>query len=276
MFTELRVVTSAAWLARDLQAGTALPVVHDLGLDAPPDTSGTAWWSGHPFIARLMVTPGVARPALTSPGPGWLASVPTELVGRDVWACRLVDVYSQAAWVPRGRGVFAKPAEIKVGGVPASVYHGPAAFLAVAGRYLAAESWVVLSEVVTFVAEYRCFIAHRRVVAASAYLVDGVVWDAWEDAAGAPDPSEAVVFAQMVVDQVAGPAGWVLDVGRLEDGSWAVVEANAAWSANPYHSDPRGVVVAVLASQDGSSGPGWEWASDPALSRHARPLPSRM
>ena len=164
----------------------------------------------------------------------------------------------------------------------ADVYATPSA-LERAGRThgLADESMIVLSEVVSFTAEYRCFIAPDQsgrptVVAASAYLVGGATWDFWETAAAAPDASEAAAFARKVVDSVAGPAGYVLDVGQLKDGSWAVVEANASWSSNPYHCDPAGVVASILVSQVPERFDArWAWQSDPYMTRFARPLPVR-
>lgn len=280
IFTELRVVTTAGWLARDLQSGTHLPVVHDLGLDVPADTSSTAWWTPHQHVARLAVTPGVRRPSLWSPGPCWLSRLPAEHLRRRVWAGPLEHVATSPLWSPGGR-VFAKPAEIKVPGLEARPYATATAVAqAMTERHLAGTSMVVLSEVVAFVEEYRCFVAPGpggapTVTAASAYLVDGVTWDAWEDASSAPDPTEAVAFAQRVADVVDGPAGYVVDVGRLTGGSWAVVEANASWSSNPYHCDPTGVVASVLAAQDPAGDPAWAWRTDPYMARFARALPLR-
>ena len=278
-FTELRVVTTATWLAGDLNAGTRLPVVHDYGLDVPGDTSGTAWWAPHKFVARLAVTPGVSQPLLTSPGAAWMGTLDEKWTRRSLWSGPLAAAPSCPLW---GRGaVFAKPAEIKLGRLAAATYTDPAAFQACAeAAGLQSGSQVVLSEVVAFSAEYRCFVgpgpAGRPVVlASSAYLVDGVTWDFWEDATDAPDPFEAAAFAQRVLGDVVGPAGFVLDVGRLADGSWAVVEPNASWSANPYHCDPAGVVASVLAAQDPAGDPRWAWGSDPAFDRFARPLPVR-
>lgn len=277
-FTELRVVTTASWLARDLRAGTDLPVVHDLGLDVPADTTATAWWSPHQHIARLAVTPGAAHPKLWSPGPYWLAQLSDEHLRRRVWVTPLEHVADS----PRpGAAVFAKPAEVKVRGLEARAYAAPDdARDAMLGRGLTGQSMVVLSEVVEFVEEYRCFVAPGpggapAVVAASPYLVHDVTWDAWEDASSAPDPAQAVAFARDVVAGVDGPPGYVVDVGRLADGRWAVVEANAAWSSNPYHCDPAGVVAAVLAAQDPDGDVSWAWRSDPYMDRFARPLPVR-
>lgn len=279
-FTELRVVTTAGWLARDLRGGSVVPVVHDLGLDVPADTRSTAWWCPHQHVARLAVTPGVTQPVLWSPGPRWLTRVAPQHLRRRVWAGPLRDVPASSLWAAGG-SLFAKPAEIKVRGLEAAAYPSAEAVTrALRDRGLSSSSTVVLSEVVRFVEEFRCFVApgpggRPRVVAASAYLVDGLTWDAWEGSASAPDPSEAVTFAGQVVDATSGPPGFVLDVGRLEDGSWAVVEANASWSSSPYHCDPVGVVASVLAAQGPGGAPAWAWSSDPYMDRFARPLPVR-
>lgn len=283
-FAELRVVTTAAWLARDLAAGTTVPVVHDYGLDAPADTSRTAWWAPHRFIARLMVTPGVTRPHLLSPGPAWLTTVDEQWTGRELWAGQLAAIAGCPLWnrqYANGVRVFAKAAEIKRDLLPARAYGTASGFHGTAETAgLLPGSHVVLSEVVEFTAEYRCFIAPGTdgaptVAAASAYLVDGQTWDAWENSQDAPDPTEAARFAQQVVATVDGPPGYVLDVGRLADGTWAVVEANASWSSNPYHCDPAGVVASILAAQDPDGDQRWVWGSDPAIDRFARPLPVR-
>lgn len=278
-------MSTARWLADDLAGGTDLPVVHDLGLDAPADTTSTAWWAPHRFVARLGATPDVTQPRLASPGPEWLLSVGLEFLQRRVWAGSLRDVSRSQLWDTTepvdGLRVFAKAAEVKIGRLPARGYATAGGFVGAAERAgLLPASPVVLSELVEFTEEYRCFIApgtdgSPRVVAASAYLVDGLTWDSWDDVSQTPDPSGAVTFAQQVVAATAGPAGFVLDVGRLRDGSWAVVEANASWSSNPYHADPSGVVSSILAAQGPAGDPGWAWRSDPCVDRFARPLPVR-
>lgn len=283
-FAELRVVTTAAWLARDLAASGVLPVVHDIGLDVPADTSSSAWWAPHRFVTRLHATERVTHPALRSPGPAWLATVHPRWLHRQVWAGSLSSVRCAPLWDTarrQGASVFGKAAEVKLNALPARPYTDPETFLdAASAAGLHPSSGVVLSELVEFVEEHRCFIAPGadgvpEVSAASAYLVGGVTWDFWERAADAPDPSGAVTFAARVAASTPGPEGYVLDVGRLADGSWSVVEANASWSSNPYHCDPAGVVNSVLAAQDPAGDRTWAWRSDPCMGRFARPLPVR-
>ena len=257
--------------------------MHDLGLDAPARTAGTAWWAPHKFIARLAVTPGVTQPSLTSAGADWVTTLHPRWLSRRVWAGQLRDVTNSDLWRGAvGVTVFAKAAEIKLHRLPARAYGTTGGFTGDAETAgLTPASMVVLSEPVEFTGEYRCFIAPEpntgkpTVVASSAYLVDGQTWDAWETREFAPDTAEAVTFAQAVVDDTAGPSGYVLDVGRLADGTWAVVEPNASWSSNPYHCEPAGVVASILAAQHPTGDPAWAWQPDPCLARYTRPLPVR-
>ena len=196
-----------------------------------------------------------------------------------MWAGPLRQIAACEIW--RDGPAFAKPAEVKLTGAPAQVYPTAAAFDQEARACgMVDASWVMVCDPVRFDAEFRCFVrrdgdGRQQVVACSAYLVGGVTWDAWASASDAPDAAEATAFASAVLASgVPGPSGWVLDVG-LVSGEWAVVEANAAWSSSPYHCDPRGVVAAVLASQDGSAGDRWRWRSDPAVTSRALPLPVR-
>jgi hypothetical protein len=79
-----------------------------------------------------------------------------------------------------------------------------------------------------------------------------------------------------VVDAVGDnqPPGYTLDVGTDAEGNWSVIEANAAWSSNPYHCEAAGVMTSVLAAQQ----PGhdrWRWQPDQVFLERARPLPLR-
>ena len=57
----------------------------------------------------------------------------------------------------------------------------------------------------------------------------------------------ARVFAETVLadDRVASPPACTLDVGRLSDGAWAVIEANPCWGAGLYGCDPKEVLLSI-------------------------------
>jgi hypothetical protein len=107
---------------------------------------------------------------------------------------------------------------------------------------------ILASDVVRWAVEYRCFVADGAITTCSPYLRDGVVVDRGEGAT-APDEEQHIAseFAKRVLCDagVAVPDAFVLDVGKLNDGNWAVVEANPAWSSGIYGCDP-GQVLHVL------------------------------
>jgi hypothetical protein len=280
-YGKLTVVTSARWLADDLAAAGTFPVVHALGLDAPDLTDSALWCSGA-WAMRLLKT-GTAHPFLSA-GPDWITRVPQEFLGRDVWASTLGDLPYRGT-EPR----FYKLAEHKHARIPAGLHIGRGIFQRTAGAAFdfarGYESLRVIgSEPMTYVREYRCFIAHGKVTAASFYLatVPGVhdstvtiTWDAYEQDRS-PSSAEAAAFCQTVVDAMGEdqPPGYTLDVGEDESGHWSVIEANAAWSSNIYHAPAAGVIESVLAAQS----PGhdrWAWVPDTLFLARARPLGGR-
>lgn len=279
----LTVVSPAAWVARDLAAAGSIEVRSSLGLDLP-EMDGTALWASWSWALRLRAS-GVEHPFL-SPGPHWLTTVPQRFLGRRVWSGTLADMPYQGPV-----DTFYKLAEHKHSGVPAGVHLGRGAFKRAVIRAFAGADVEGLhfigSEPVEYRREYRCFIAHGKVTAASFYrcFLPGIAestveitWDAYESAADRRYPAgstaEAVLFAQEVVDAMGSgqPPGYVLDVGTDDQGNWSVIEANAAWSSNIYHADPAGVIASILASQEPGH-PEWVWAPDEVFINRARPLP---
>ncbi|WP_156251020.1 ATP-grasp domain-containing protein [Pseudactinotalea terrae] len=266
-FDQLRVVSSARWLAQDLVAAQVLPVVHDLGLDVRSRSPRTAWWAPMRFASRLVATTG--RNPFAAPGPHFTAGLDRRWTARLVMTTTVADL-TAGAHVALDGPVHVKPAELKHSGLPAQVVTDTgAARAAVAAAGLDPGTVVQLSKVIDPVAEFRAFVRHGKVVTVSAYLVAGVTWDAWSSQ-DAPEAGEAARFAADVAASVAGPDGYVLDVARTRQGAWVVLEANPAWSSNPYHCDPAAVVTTVLAAhQQGAH----RWRIDPWLQRTARPLP---
>ncbi|MEH0110811.1 ATP-grasp domain-containing protein [Tersicoccus sp. MR15.9] len=290
-YEKLTVVTSAAWLARDLDAAGVVPVTRDIGLDAPVLDGATALWCPGVYATRMVAT-GLEHP-FASFGPDWPFFFPHRFLRRTVIADRLSDVRWLAAASLPGP-VFGKLAEHKAPSAPARVYPSIDAFASRLREVFgdaAEDLQVLVSAPIVFRAEYRCFIAHGQVTAASFYLLrtrtgGEITWDAFETAEQAPPVESAVRFAQQVVDaledghratgapECGQPDGWVLDVGLDENGAWSVVEPNASWSSNPYHADPAGVVRSILASQDPAGRPDWRWRPDPVLAARVRPFPT--
>ncbi|MBW4096433.1 MAG: ATP-grasp domain-containing protein [Acidobacteria bacterium] len=282
MSRELVVVTSSRWLADDLASAGTVPVRHTLGLDIPDMGPGTALWCSGAWAGRLIAS-RFDHPFLAA-GATWMTRVPEQFLRRRLVAGHLGDGQDVAG------PVFAKLAEHKHSSIPAKVYPNFSDF-----EKLVIESfgktaslgvnWVA-SEPVSFVREYRCFVADRAVTAASFYVASfyvdsrsagSVTWDAYTSETS-PNTGVASAFAQQVLDAMGDdqPPGFTLDVGQLADGSWAVVEANAAWSSNIYHGDPAGVIESILASQHHDADARWSWTPDETFQLKARPLERRQ
>lgn len=264
----LRVASSARWLAQDFAdaSGSAVVVHHDLGLDLPASLpSSTLWWAPTSYAARLAAS-GVHVP-FQAPPADFLAHVDGALLGRRV-------AFGTMASPPKLTGpVHAKIADAKVTDLPAQVWPDAAAFYEAARKAsIPEQSVIALSDVVTFTSEVRCFMLADRVAAASVYLSGGLTWDGL-DARDCQAPAAAVEHAHDVAQSLQSvPAGWVLDVGLTTEGHWRAVEANPAWSSNPYHCDLRAVLEVIDAAQR----PGRHlWRPDPATlrGRALRPLP---
>ncbi|MBG0738760.1 ATP-grasp domain-containing protein [Paeniglutamicibacter antarcticus] len=275
----LTVVTSARWLADDLRAAGTIGIDQILGLDAPVLDGRTALWCSGAWALRLLKA-GVQHPFLSA-GPDWLTRVPAEFLRRDVWAGTI------GRMPYRGEGkMFYKLAEHKHGDIPAGLYLTEDTFQRHVRNVFATADHVdelhfVGSAPMRYTREYRCFIAHGTVTAASFYLATlpgvndstaTITWDAY-NGEQAPDASRAAAFAQDVVDAMGAdqPPGYTLDVGEDADGDWSVIEANAAWSSNIYHAPAAGVIDSVLASQEPGNNR-WGWTPDALFFNRTQPL----
>ncbi|WSQ23985.1 ATP-grasp domain-containing protein [Streptomyces zaomyceticus] len=199
---------------------------------------GPAYWYGGPIAgARLAGRLGFA---LLEPVDDWLAGLPEEFTGREVRAATVQD-----AWAIE-RPTFVKPPRDK--SFPADIYAD--------GSRLPSDldpaTPVLLSDVVTFAAEYRLFLLDGQIAAGSRYAVFGRLDPCPLDWHG-PIATEIADFVDRLVTD-AGPAlpsAVVVDVGQLLDAyrpghQWAVVEANMAWFSHAYAADPARVLDVVL------------------------------
>lgn len=163
------------------------------------------------------------------PKPAWLSDLPAHYLKRDVFLTTFKDA------VDIQRVCFMKPADDKT--FPAAVYKS--------GRELDSykvDSFnpVLVSEPVTFEAEYRCFILERSIVALSNPYTKG------EDVLVADLEGAQLFLESMLADPTVDiPPAVVVDVGLMERG-WAVVEANPLWGSGIYDCDPAAVLPALL------------------------------
>ncbi|MEU9706478.1 ATP-grasp domain-containing protein [Streptomyces sp. NPDC047981] len=218
-------------------AGRGMPVRAAEG----PGLAGPAYWYGGPVAgARLAGRLGFA---LLEPADGWLTELPEEFTGRRIRAGTVVD-----AWAI-DRPTFVKPPRDK--SFPADVYTDGSRLPSA----LDSATPVLLSDVVTFAAEYRLFLLDGRIAAASRYAVFGRL-DPRPLGTDREDRATATQITEFTDRLLAAaghtlPSAVVVDVGQLLDPyrpghRWAVVEANMAWFSHAYAADPARVLDVIL------------------------------
>lgn len=149
--------------------------------------------------------------------------------------------------------------EAKTDKFPATLVMGDAVSLALDNPLITQTTLIQVSDVLKLRGEVRCFIADKKVVSQSWYR-NGEQWFGQEEYRhGTEDDLSAMCdFAQTVVESVRCPPGFVLDIGMTSGGECVVIEANAAWSSNPYDADISGVVESLKTAHGTDS----EWEFD--------------
>ena len=176
---------------------------------------------------------------LYEPPHPWLAELPPHFLGRSVEFCTLLEARE------KDFPLFVKPAGEKE--FAARVYASAADLPPDEDRQ---ESQPVLvSDVVNWEVEYRCFMLEGRVQTASSY------WrgeSSTRDANGDhPSPPDELAAAIECAEKAAsnkrsfGLGGAVVDVGIIEGFGWAVVEANPAFGSGIYGCDAEKVLKVV-------------------------------
>lgn len=176
--------------------------------------------------------------------------------------------------------MFLKLPEAK-GGFEAQAFHGSPFYIdkTLEQFHLPPGVLIQLAPEVRFVTETRFFVAYGCITAYGPYRINGVIWESegWAEQRDGLHDAEVQRMCSFVEEMLADPQvdvapGCTIDVGILEDGTLAVVEANAAWSSGPYDCDPAGVRAAVKASYDfGGDYLEWRWKY-PVIHEQVRPL----
>lgn len=193
------------------------------------------------IYAESLFAPAIARElgrTLIELPVDWLVRLPVEYRRRDVQLRTLGQ--ARAIRSP----AFVKPPNDK--SFPAAVYAD--------GSFLPVEfddtMPVLVAEPVRWRDEFRCFLLDGVVKTLSPYLRGLHFAKEQGFAADCAELAAASAFAETVAadgrSQV--PRAVVLDVGTLESGEWAVVEANAAWGAGLYGCDADAALDVIAAA----------------------------
>jgi hypothetical protein len=166
--------------------------------------------------------------SLISPDERVLVSAPNFLVKRQV------RVENLAVVATAGFPLFVKPVVPKQ--FRAAVYHS-SSDLASECHGLAANTEVIVSDVVRLHAEARAFALDAVIRTVSIYEGSGSL-------------DHAAHFAERVLQALELPRTCVLDVGLLDDGTWAFIEANATWGAGLNGCDPAAAATCIAAATE--------------------------
>ena len=173
---------------------------------------------------------------LIEPDLDLITRVPPEMLCRGVRFGTLAELKHVSG------PVFVKPADPILKSFDAGVYRSVSDIAP--RRPIDSRTPLLVSEAVEWTSEFRCFLRQGRVEAWSPYLSFGrPVWK--PGSAGALPPSLAGFCQRLVEGMGPKPPAFVVDVGVLEDGRWAVVEFNPAWCSGILGADVEGVLRVV-------------------------------
>jgi hypothetical protein len=194
------------------------------------------------LYGETLLADALAEPlglAFLEPTADWLPGLPLAYRKR---AIRLSTLGDARASTERS---FVKPPDEKWFG--AAVYATGAAIEVAEGMEDGYP--VLISEPVHFEIEYRFFVLDRAIATGSIYIRGGAIARSGEGEWPA-DPADTTAATEFLEGMLRDPAvqlppAVVIDVGRIQDRGWAVVEANPAWASGICDADPL-LVLDVL------------------------------
>lgn len=210
--------------------------------------------------------------ALSAPTAEWFTTLPRDVTGRGLASVTVAELLAGDVALRDVRLV--KLAEAKLRSFSAMAVDGlePAQDAVRRAGLPASTLLLVADTYLDCASEYRSFCVGRKVVALSPYLVEGESWSEALTQHRASFHVEAGEYVANVLSKLgndAVPPACVLDVARLEDGRYALLEANTTWGAGLYGCEPAAVLQAVLAA-NGPASASWRWRSDPGLAEIVR------
>jgi hypothetical protein len=171
---------------------------------------------------------------LGSPAEDWLVRLPME------YKKRAISLSTLGIERSRTDPAFIKPPNDK--SFPACVYRGAG----LPSDY-PDDMPVLVSDVVQWEKEFRCFVLDRRLCTYSLYSRYGELQrDQGFESDEAEDRELEAFVGQLLADgRVDLPPAIVIDVGFIAGAGWACVELNAAWGAGIYGCDPKAALQVI-------------------------------
>lgn len=168
------------------------------------------------------------------PDFAWLSGLPRQFLHRNV------------DYIPADRArqlegpMFIKPANDKC--FPAQIYEDPTNIPSA----IAPSTPCLASNPVAWRREFRAFVINRRVATISPYATDGELAQerdgSWPFYGSERRAALRFLRRLLTTSRILLPPGLVIDVGKLANGCWAVVEANPAWGSGIYGCDPSKIL----------------------------------
>lgn len=208
---------------------------------AGPDDCSNCCVYGELLVADIMSS--LCGISLLDPHDDWLAKLPNRFVHRNIHAATVGELsnFSYRS--------FIKPANDKM--FQRGVYLSGEL---IPTKYIDNNCPVLVSDVVDFDTEYRFWCLDYSAITGDYYRMYGVPDN--EDVL----KTEAWCFANDVLNYCAGhsdvslPSAVVLDVGRIENGPWAVVEANQCYASGIYGNTDLNMVLECVYRSAGNTG----------------------
>lgn len=165
--------------------------------------------------------------SLLEPPQDWLPQLPEEYRQRSISLTTLGQAREAKV------AAFIKPPNDK--SFPASIYTGkdlPDGY--------EDDTPVLISEIVKWEKEFRCFILNRTLKTFSIYLRDGCLQKEQDFVHSEEEERELINFIDTVLadSRIKLPVATVVDVGVIQGRGWAIVEQNAAWGSGIYGCEP--------------------------------------
>ncbi|HEU4557025.1 MAG TPA: ATP-grasp domain-containing protein [Longimicrobium sp.] len=171
---------------------------------------------------------------LLEPPDDWLVRLPPEYRLRDIRLTTLGEARTSVT------AAFVKPPGDK--SFPARVYTG-----AELPDHLADDVPVLVSEVVEWETEFRCFVLDRELRAFSIYARHGELQEENDFACTDAEAAGLTDFVTRLLEdeRVELPRAVVIDAGVIAGRGWACVELNGAWGAGIYGCDPAAALQVI-------------------------------